>query len=42
MVEMNLIPAKLFHTTVTTYLHYNMHTSIIYALILNTPDLVVH
>jgi hypothetical protein len=41
-VEVNLILAKLFHITITTYLHYNMHTSIISTLILNTPNPIVH
>jgi len=36
MVEVNLIPIKLFHSTVITNLHYNMHTFTIFALILNS------
>jgi hypothetical protein len=42
MVEVNLIPAKLFHITITTDLHYNMHTFTIFVLILNTLDFGVH
>jgi hypothetical protein len=42
MVEMNLIPAKLFHTIVTIDLHYNMHTFTISALILNTHNSTIH
>ncbi len=42
MVQMDLILAKLFHTTITTNLHYNMHTFRFFALILNTLDYVVH
>jgi hypothetical protein len=38
---MNLIPAKLFHTIVTTNLHYNMHFTIS-TLILDTLDSVDH
>jgi hypothetical protein len=42
MVEVNLIPIKLFHSIVITNLHYNMHTFTIFVLILNTFDFVVH
>jgi hypothetical protein len=42
MVEVNLIPAKLFHTIITIDLHYNMHTFTIFALIINTPNSIVH
>jgi hypothetical protein len=42
MVDVYLIPAKLLHTTITTYVVYNMHTFTIFALILSTPNFVVH
>jgi hypothetical protein len=42
LVEVDLINVELFHTTVITYLHYNMHTFTIFVLILNTLDFVVH
>jgi hypothetical protein len=42
LVEVNLIVAKLFHTTITTDLHYNMHTFIIFAVILIKFDFVIH
>jgi hypothetical protein len=42
MVDVDLIPTELLHSIVTTYLHYNMHTFTIFALILNTPDSLVH
>jgi hypothetical protein len=42
MVEVNLILVKLFRSIVIIDLHYNMHTFIIFALILNTLDFVVH
>jgi hypothetical protein len=42
MIKVNLILEELFHTTITTNLQYNMHIFIIYVLILNTPDFVIH
>jgi hypothetical protein len=39
MVEVDLILIELIHIIVTTNLHYNMHTFIVYVLILNTPNL---
>jgi hypothetical protein len=42
MVNVDLITTKLLHIIVTTYLHYNMHTFTIHALILNTLDYAVH
>jgi len=42
MVDVDLIIVELLHITVTTYLHYNMHTFIILALILNTPNFAIH
>ncbi len=38
MVEVKFNPYNLFHITITTNLHYNMHTFTIFALILNTSD----
>jgi len=42
VVKANLIHSKLFHTTIRTNLHYNMHTFTIYAWILNTLNFVDH
>jgi hypothetical protein len=42
MIKVNLILEELFHTTITTNLHYNMHIFTIYALILNIHDFVIH
>jgi hypothetical protein len=42
MLDVDLIPAEPLHIIVTTYLHYNMHTFTIFALILNTHDSIVH
>lgn len=42
LVEMDLILAKLFHTTIITYLHFNMNTFTIVALILNIPNSLFH
>jgi hypothetical protein len=42
LVDVDLIHVEQFHSTVTTYLHYNMHIFTIHALILNTPASTIH